>query len=801
MKRLSVPLGMFAVVMAGGLVAIFWPTRPPGVSASGARTAADPTASPSPLAPIPAPAEEATVADDPEVYGTAPQGMAPDRLGRFDESAVYRPQPMPLVAPVTGERGVSDTSRLSLASAPVSDATPTAPPADPLALRAPPVRAAISSVDEVSPVDASLPVATGYPQSSPAPVGGLEDALPVGDDLPTDRGVRQSQAGAGSSPYRGLADQRVAQLSEETTRSEVAGSSIDAEEIQTPSPALPRERPQPLAPRDVQPLPSPPVTGATPATRSPLSPPAAGRGPREASELRSTRDDSDRPTAPAGLGDGLPLRVPPGARAGGAVSTVDSRATANRPGSRALEGEQAPSLVVDKWAPAEITVGEPAMFQLRVRNTGVAAAHNVLVVDQVPEKTQLDLSRTRPAPRRGAGGELMWELGTLQPGEDQTIALSLVATEEGEIGSVAQVTFHAQASVRTLATRADLQIQIARLGGQLRVGDQTTLSMTVTNRGTGIARAVMVEVDLPETLAHPAGGELENALGDLRPGDSATMELTLEAAQGGPSQAVRIAVRSQSQTLAQEELPFEVIAPQLQVTASGPKRRYLNRPATVSLTVANTGTAAARNVRVVAALPGGLDFIRADQRGEYASDEHAVIWQLDSLAVAAEVVFELTAMPVEAGDQRVRLSSEAELASRKTSQHVLNVKRRAELLFTVADTADPIEIGSETVYVIEVHNTGTKPEDGIRVTALLSAGLEYLESQGPSQPAVQATAEGQQLVFERLSSLGSQQTAIFRIRVRGRLEGGQVIRVQLSSDQVQRVAVRKEEGTEVYRDN
>ena len=250
MKRLSVPLGMFAVVMAGGLVAIFWPTRPPGVSASGARTAADPTASPSPLAPIPAPAEEATVAeatvaDDPEVYGTAPQGMAPDRLGRFDESAVYRPQPMPLVAPVTGERGVSDTSRLSLASAPVSDATPTAPPADPLALRAPPVRAAISSVDEVSLVDASLPVATGYPQSSPAPVGGLEDALAVGDDLPTDRGVRQSQAGAGSSPYRGLADQRVAQLSEETTRSEVAGSSIDAEEIQTPSPALPRERPQP----------------------------------------------------------------------------------------------------------------------------------------------------------------------------------------------------------------------------------------------------------------------------------------------------------------------------------------------------------------------------------------------------------------------------------------------------------------------------------------------------------------------------------------------------------------------------
>ncbi|HAA71629.1 MAG TPA: hypothetical protein DCE55_21005, partial [Planctomycetaceae bacterium] len=524
---------------------------------------------------------------------------------------------------------------------------------------------------------------------------------------------------------------------------------------------------------------------------------------RSAIAEAKSRDAFAAPTSVSGTVElPEPLATSETARVAAVESIVeaDPQVTASRPGKRALEGEQAPSLIIDKWAPTEITVGEPAFFQIRVRNAGVVAAHGVRVVDQVPEKTQLDLSRTKPAPQRNPQGLLIWELGTIQPGEEQTVSLSLVATAEGEIGSVAQVTFHAQASVRTVATRADLQIQLAPLGGPMLVGDRATMSMTVTNRGSGTARDVTVEVDLPAALSHPAGNELENALGDLRPGESASMELAVEAAQGGARQAVAIAVRSQSQAMVQEEVPVEVRAPQLRVKAEGPKRRYLERAATMSLSVTNPGTAAARNVRVDAALPAGLEFARADQSGQYLRDENIVSWQIDTIAPGGEVLLSLTMLPVLPGDQALRLTAEGDLGARATSQRVLQVNRRAELLFTVKDLEDPIEVGSETAYLIEVHNTGTKPEASIRVAALLPPGMEYLGSQGPRPATVTNTSEGQQVGFGTVPSLAAQETVVFRIRVRGREAGGQVMRVQLSSDQVQRVAVRKEESTEVYLD-
>jgi hypothetical protein len=252
--------------------------------------------------------------------------------------------------------------------------------------------------------------------------------------------------------------------------------------------------------------------------------------------------------------------------------------------------------------------------------------------------------------------------------------------------------------------------------------------------------------------------------------------------------------------MVQEEVPVEVRAPQLRVEAEGPKRRYLERAATMSLSVTNPGTAAARNIRVVAALPEGLEFAQADESGQYLRDENVVVWQIDTIAAGGETLLSLTMVPVTPGDQVLRLTAEGDLAARATSQRILQVKRRAELLFTVKDLEDPIEVGSETAYLIEVHNTGTKPEASIRISALLPPGMEYLGSQGPRPATVTDTNEGQQVGFGTVPSLAAQETVVFRIRVRGRQAGGQVMRVQLSSDQVQRVAVRKEESTEVYLD-
>lgn len=817
MKWLPVRWGMLAIMICGGVVTIFWPTgqTEPSPRSGVAVTAKERSVEPA-LQPIPAPAatEDQGGQDDAETtaspYALPPVSRALADTPPTESGGVYQPQRVPPAS--TGERAL-DTSRLALASAPVSDAISEPAPADP---RAAPVRAAISSLDTSVTFDTRDATSQDFATDSlredfePPPASALSDASSEARLLAGPRPVNPAwqEPAAPAAVEGGVAfsesppvDPLGAAPGVPVPAQDLASAPLPATEgvFHTPAgePVLAADANQPL---EEQPLPPARPAGADTRSRPWQSGVPLERSAIAEEKPRAAFAEATSITGTAELQE--PLSAPRAASVAAVQSIVeaDLQVTASRPGNRTLEGEQAPSLIIDKWAPTEITVGEPAFFQIRVRNAGIVAAHGVRVVDQVPEKTQLDLSRTKPAPQRSTQGLLIWELGTLQPGEEQTVSLSLVATEEGEIGSVAQVIFHAQASVRTIATRADLQIQLTPLGGPMLVGDQATMSMTVTNRGSGLARDVMVEVDLPDALSHPAGNELENALGDLRPGESASMELAVEAAQGGARQAIAIAVRSQSQTMVQEEIPVEVRAPQLRVEAEGPKRRYLERAATMSLSVTNPGTAAARNIRVVAALPEGLEFAQADESGQYLRDENVVVWQIDTIAAGGEALLSLTMVPVTPGDQVLRLTAEGDLASRATSQRILQVKRRAELLFTVKDLEDPIEVGSETAYLIEVHNTGTKPEASIRVSALLPPGMEYLGSQGPRPATVTDTSEGQQVGFGTVPSLAAQETVVFRIRVRGRQAGGQVMRVQLSSDQVQRVAVRKEESTEVYLD-
>ena len=79
---------------------------------------------------------------------------------------------------------------------------------------------------------------------------------------------------------------------------------------------------------------------------------------------------------------------------------------------------------------------------------------------------------------------------------------------EGEIGSVAQVVFGAQASARAVCTKPDLTL--THTGPQkVLIGEPVVFDISVSNSGTGAATAVIMEENVPEGLTHEAGKELE----------------------------------------------------------------------------------------------------------------------------------------------------------------------------------------------------------------------------------------------------------------------------------------------------
>jgi len=461
------------------------------------------------------------------------------------------------------------------------------------------------------------------------------------------------------------------------------------------------------------------------------------------------------------------------------------------PGDRHLEGLQAPAITIEKIAPPEVQVGKQATFQLRVRNVGQTPAANVVVTDQVPRGASL--VDAKPEYTRSADGGLAWNLGTLQPGAEVSIQMQVMPQDEGEIGSVAQVAFAAQATSRSISTRPLVTVEHTA-PPKVMIGQQFTVAITVSNPGTGAATGLVIEEDVPEGFVHAAGSELEYEIGTLRPGETKRLELSLKADKAGVIENT-ILVRGEGSLSASHRLQVEVVAPQLQVDVNGPKKRFLQRQATYTVSVANPGTAAARDVELVAFLPRGMKFVETDSQGQYDPQQHAVFWSLEELPAAKSGEVTFVTVPVEAGEQRLRVEGKADLGLATANEQTVQVDAAAELRHTVTDLSDPIEVGSATAYEIRVTNSGTKTATNVRVAALLPAEMRLVNGEGPTQGAVQ----GQQIVFQPLPRLNPQEEAVFKVHAQGLRSGDHLIRVQLSSDEWP-TPVSREESTRVYED-
>jgi uncharacterized repeat protein (TIGR01451 family) len=489
--------------------------------------------------------------------------------------------------------------------------------------------------------------------------------------------------------------------------------------------------------------------------------------------------------------DGLGNGYQPSAMAQpGAAVAIDAAATLDSPGERRLEGAQTPSVVIQKRAPAEVRVGKPASFVVHVQNVGSVEALNVEVHDRVPAGMRLvDAS---PAPIQ-QGNLLMWELGAMPAGDERTITMQLIPEQEGELGSVARVSFEAAASVRTISTRPELKIvqQVPEQG--VLIGQQLEIELEVSNPGSGAATGVVLQEDVPEGLEHPKGRQLDNALGTLAPGEVRRQVLRLRAVSPGVIENT-IRLVADDGLVAEHTVAVQVVAPDLQIELAGPSKRFLERQATYQLNIANNGTADATNVEISVQLDRGFTFVSTDHEGQYDPSRHAVFWSLAQLPAGASGSVPLTLLPVETGEQAIQIEARADLGVIAKSERTMNVEGFAELTFAISNAGGPIEVGAETNYEIHVTNSGSKPDSNVRVQLQLPQGLELVSTNGD------AGTDGRGLVaFQPKAQLAPGEELKYSLRVRGVSPGVHVVRAIVVSDQ-STVPVTKEDSTRVYAD-
>ncbi len=230
-------------------------------------------------------------------------------------------------------------------------------------------------------------------------------------------------------------------------------------------------------------------------------------------------------------------------------------------------------------------------------------------------------------------------------------------------------------------------------------------------------------------------------------------------------------------------------APNVELTKKCPTLRYLGRDATFELTVTNRGSGRANNVVVTDSIPATVEFLSADNGGQREGGN--VVWRLGALNPGETKTLKV----------QVRCNQIATVKNTATVSYCAEAMAACEfpvkgipaILLECVDDPDPIEVGGQLTYTIEVTNQGTETGTNIRIVCTLPAEQEFVKAGGVAQ----AAAEGKTIKFAPVATIAPKAKIQYTVTVKGVKAADSRFRVELTSDQITS-PVTETESTHIY---
>ncbi|MBL8766936.1 MAG: DUF11 domain-containing protein [Planctomycetes bacterium] len=470
-------------------------------------------------------------------------------------------------------------------------------------------------------------------------------------------------------------------------------------------------------------------------------------------------------------------------------STMSAGATATRAfptGDRATS-----AILLEKSAPEEVMVGEAFDVRMNVTNLTQNRLDGVVVSDMLDGNFALESST--PSAGSGTGGRVVWNLGSLNANETKSIVMRGKANGAGSITNCAEVQWQNMVCVTTNVVAPNLQIT-KKGPAEVMACDEIVYTFTVTNNGTGTARNVRVEDNLPAGLvASDGSSKLSFNVGSLAGGESKEMSANVKATKTGSFQNSATAMADGGLKGESNSVTTVVRKPALTLEMNCPSQAFTGTSARFRITVRNTGDGACDDTVVSATLPAGTTFMSADNGGKNAGQ--SVQWVLGRIEPNGSMELSFTVRPEQIG----AIKSAAEVVCRCSEpargECAVEVKGIPAVLLEVIDIEDPIQVGSSNTYEIVVTNQGSALETNIRIVCELEDEMEYVSSQDPRNGP--GKAAGKTITFEPLPSLAAKAKATYRVVVKAVKSGDVRFKVTMLSGDRSR-SVEETEATNFY---
>ena len=353
---------------------------------------------------------------------------------------------------------------------------------------------------------------------------------------------------------------------------------------------------------------------------------------------------------------------------------------------------------LEEILPSEVSMNTQFTYTINVTNLTESDVANVVVTEQIPANFKYVSSS--PAAQMEEG-KLKWTFDELAPGDAKTITVTGMATTADCLKLCGTVKY----VVPTCAMVSVVQPKLAltkTAPAQVTLCDPIITKYQVSNTGTGGLSGVQISDTLPAGLMTVDGkSSIAVNVGTLAAGQTREFVASLKASKAGKYTNTAVATAGNNMKV-EASATTNVIQPVLAITKTGPETLYLGRVGTYQITVTNKGDAAANNLVIEDLSPANAKFVSASDSGVPAVGK--VTWKMTSLAPGASATVSVKYQALTAGSIVNKAVATAGCASAVTATVSTQATGISAILLEVIDLTDPVEVGTNTTYVITATN-------------------------------------------------------------------------------------------------
>lgn len=319
-----------------------------------------------------------------------------------------------------------------------------------------------------------------------------------------------------------------------------------------------------------------------------------------------------------------------------------------------------PLLKLAVKGPSEVTLNDPAPQMILVTNPGTGTVHNVKVEARLSEGLEF----------RSPGERLVMEVGSISPGETQSVRLPLSAIKGGpqSINITASSSSDASATASAQLNVIAPSLKIAVDGPALRyIGRPAPYTLTVANDGSVPNNNVRISQKVADGFQFasadrngkydPSTRTVQWFVGRLEPGQTTQVNCELTAATVGDffhtvsvlsDSGVRAEAKAQTRVNGVASLTMELVDLDDPVEI-GAETAY-------EIRVKNEGSKAATGVTIACELPPEMELKNFKAPvGAIVEGRQVLFKSLDEVAAGGEAVYRIYVKGVREGNHRMRV--------------------------------------------------------------------------------------------------------------------------------------------------